>query len=106
MDKVMRTSVVSLQQPSYKYSIDDINLADPQVMARLVESLKYVFQIHHGIELPFVLGCSQCKDNEEALVIWITHILKQTEWVGADDLFNYLILKLKAHLAQYHEGWM
>ncbi|MCI4412213.1 MAG: hypothetical protein JHC38_11125 [Thiotrichales bacterium] len=34
-----------------------IDLSDEKVMGRLVASLKYVFHVNQGLELPFILGC-------------------------------------------------
>lgn len=83
-----------------------IVLSDEKTMARLVSSLKYVFHLNQGLELPFILGCPQCDNNDEALICWITHELKQTDWVEASHIFNFLIERLKLTLETYHQEWM
>ncbi len=49
-------------------------LSDVKVMRRLIASLKYVFGLGHGVELPFILGCPQCANNDEALISWVTGV--------------------------------
>ncbi len=102
------TSGVSFQSPYLydKHHAYLIDLTDDQVMRRLVASLKYVFNLNQGLELPFILGCPQCEDNDAALVCWITHELKQTDWVEASHIFNFLIGRLKRQLEAFHQEWM
>ena len=83
-----------------------IDLSDEKTMARLVASLKYVFHLNQGLELPFILGCPHCDNNDDALICWITQVLKQTDWVEASHIFNFLIGQLKQQLEAYHQEWM
>jgi hypothetical protein len=83
-----------------------IDLSDDKTMSRLVASLKYVFHLNQGLELPFILGCPHCDNNDEALICWITQELKQTDWVEASHIFNFLIARLKQQLEAFHQEWM
>lgn len=90
----------------HKHHDNLIDLTDDQVMQRLVASLKYVFHLNQGVELPFILGCPECEDNDAALICWITHELKHTDWVEASHIFNFLIGRLKRQLETFYQEWM
>ncbi|MBD3612326.1 MAG: hypothetical protein HUJ13_07960 [Hydrogenovibrio crunogenus] len=72
-------------------------IEDPKVVMRLVNNLKYLFNIQPGDYLTFVLGFGECKTNDEALKYWVMDQLSQ-EPVGYDDVLRFLIDSLNSQL--------
>lgn len=88
-------------QPSQDYAESTWHerylIEDPKVVMRLVNNLKYLFNIQPGDYLTFVLGFGECKTNDEALKYWVMDQLSQ-EPVGYDDVLRFLIDSLNSQL--------
>lgn len=75
----------------------EYEIEDPRVVMRLVNNLKYLFNIQEGDHLTFILGHGECHSNNEALKNWVLEQLTQNP-VGQDDVLAFLVESLKVQL--------
>lgn len=78
-----------------------VNVNHPATLKRLIEALKFAFDIRAGIQLPFILGHGECETNDEALVAWIRDQLGDDPWVEPTALFNGLATRLQRAIDQW-----
>lgn len=74
----------------------EYEIEDPRVINRLVGNLMYLFNIHEGDYLTFVLGHGECHTNKQALQCWVYDQLSVN--TGHDDVLTYLSAHLKDQL--------
>jgi hypothetical protein len=75
----------------------EYQVEDPKVVMRLVNNLKYLFNIQEGDYITFVLGYGACRSNDESLKYWVMDQLTQHP-VGHDEVLGYLVDALKEQL--------
>lgn len=70
---------------------------DPRVVNRLVNNLMYLFNVHDGDYLTFVLGHGECYTNRQAMQHWVYDQLGSSG-LGHDDVLAFLSGQLKEQL--------
>lgn len=80
-----------------------LDLSDPELLKKLVNSLLYLFHFQGQNELAFILGYPQAQHNHQALCWWIGDILKESDWIETDQLLEYLVAQLKRQLMHWQE---
>ncbi len=85
---------MNIVEPNIKFKNQ---LEDLRVVMRLVNNLKYLFNIQSGDYLTFVLGYGECKSNDEALRYWVMDQLNQ-HLVGHNEVLVFLTYSLKEEL--------
>jgi hypothetical protein len=89
------------QHPAPKFqwspSTETTPIEDPRVAMRLVNNLKYLFNIGAGDYLTFVLGHGECSNNDSALKYWVFDQLASSP-VSQGDALDYLVTQLKEQI--------
>ncbi|QCU91002.1 hypothetical protein [Thiomicrorhabdus sediminis] len=96
---LIQTPFLTRQHPSITNPFSEEGvypIEDPRVVNRLVNNLMYLFKIHDGDYLTFVLGHGECSTNKKALQLWVYEQLSGIQ--NADDALDTLISRLKDQL--------
>ena len=83
--------------------LGEVDLSNPKTLNKLTRSLLYMFRFGDQDELAFLLGYPEADSNQQALRMWITDTLKHSGWVERDQLFEFLVSKLKRQLMHWQE---
>jgi hypothetical protein len=73
-------------------------IEDPLLIGRLVNNIKYLFNIEPGDYLTFVLGHGECHNNNLALKYWVLDQLTDVP-MDQGDALGYLVNQLKEQLS-------
>lgn len=69
---------------------------DDETVEKMVNNLKYLFNIESGNNLTFVLGYGHCRSNDEALKQWVIDHANPVN--GLNRMFACLVASLQARL--------
>lgn len=96
-----KNPLLQLQHPLMRFNwldyAEKTPIEDPRMVTRLVNNLKYLFNIDSGDYLTFVLGHGECTNNEQALKYWVLDELSSTS-IGQGDVLEHLVSKLKEQI--------
>ncbi len=99
MTGIQNNQLLVRQHPSMKGSagiFPEFEMEDPRVVNRLVNNLMYLFNVHDGDYLTFVLGHGECSSNKQAIQSWIYDQLNVNK--GHDDVLTFLSEQLQEQL--------
>lgn len=69
---------------------------DDFTLEKMINNLKYLFNIESGNHLIFVLGYGHCHSNDEALKLWVIDHVQPN--VSSNKMFEKLVSALQVKL--------
>lgn len=79
------------------------DLSDPLEIEKLTSSLLFLLPVRSQSALPYLLKQPQAHSNKEALTFWLTELLKTSDWVEPEELFEFCVRSLKRQLQSWQE---